>query len=99
MTNVIRHAQASRIRVELRQLNAYIVLQISDDGVGFDVPATRARAMQGSSQGLLGMEDRVLLGGGKIDVISLPECGATIRVQLPLRQVVTYHSDWEKVAI
>jgi PAS domain S-box-containing protein len=84
LTNVLRYAQAQRVRVELRKREAELRLTIHDDGVGFDVQAALNRAARGASLGLLGMQERVLLGGGQIDLESRPEHGATIRVRFPL---------------
>lgn len=99
MTNIMRHAQASHVYVELRQINKHIALLISDDGIGFDVAAARTRAMHGSSLGLLGMEDRVLLRSGRIEIISALARGTTIRVQLPLPALAQPDPDWAKVSI
>lgn len=84
LTNVLRHAKACRVGVELRQIGSELQLQLHDDGVGFDVEAARQRALRGDSLGLLGMQERVLLIGGSIDIQSGPQRGTTIQVCLPL---------------
>jgi PAS domain S-box-containing protein len=84
LTNVARHARAETVTVELRQRNAHIELCIVDDGVGFDVQAARQRVAQGWSQGLLNIEDRVLLGGGHVTIHSEPGCGTRIDIFLPV---------------
>jgi signal transduction histidine kinase len=85
LTNVIRHAQAQHIRVELRERNAELHLLMRDDGKGFDVRAAQERAAQGASTGLLGMQERVWLVGGQIDIESAPTWGTEIRVRFPLQ--------------
>jgi signal transduction histidine kinase len=55
LTNVVRHGQARQVRVVLFQGEEEVALTVQDDGVGFDVAAARARAVQGESVGLLGM--------------------------------------------
>ncbi len=85
LTNIIRHARPSRVRVELRQHDAELQLLIRDDGVGFDVAAARQRAVRGESLGLLGMEERVKLLGGRIDIESAPQRGTEIRVHFPMQ--------------
>jgi signal transduction histidine kinase len=83
-TNVIRHAQARVVAVELSQADGILQLVVSDDGHGFDVPAARNRATHGASQGLLSMQERVALAGGDLEIDSAPGRGTTIRARLPL---------------
>jgi signal transduction histidine kinase len=84
LTNVVRHARARSVRVELRQCGSELHLVIRDDGVGFEVEASRQRAARGGSLGLLGMQERVLLMGGWIDIKSSPGRGTEVRVRLPV---------------
>jgi two-component system sensor histidine kinase UhpB len=86
LTNVIRHAQANLVEVKLRQDDGRLELVVRDDGRGFDVAAARQRATHGDSQGLLSMQERVALVGGKFDIESAPGRGTTIRAQLPVIQ-------------
>jgi signal transduction histidine kinase len=83
LTNVIRHAHARSVQVELRQGDAGLLLLIRDDGVGFDVAAALERATHGASLGLLGLQERVLLIGGQVTIESTPAAGATITARLP----------------
>lgn len=84
LTNVIRHARARHVRVELRRDEAGLHLTVSDDGAGFDVASARQRARQGDSFGLLGIEERVDLAGGQVQFQSRLGDGTTIRVDFPL---------------
>jgi signal transduction histidine kinase len=84
LTNVVRYAQAQRVVVELWQLETQLHLIIRDDGIGFDVDAARERATRGGSLGLLGMEERVLLVGGQIDIKSVHQRGTEIHAWFPL---------------
>ncbi|OAJ52033.1 hypothetical protein A6V36_18035 [Paraburkholderia ginsengiterrae] len=78
LTNVTRHADATEVIITLeRTTNAYL-LEVLDDGQGFDVQATRNRSF-----GLAGMEERVLMLGGQIDVMSSPGIGTLVKVDLP----------------
>ncbi len=83
LTNIARHAKARNVRIELHQKDNELELVVTDDGVGFDVPAARDRAASGASIGLLGMEERVLLVGGQLVIESIPSCGTTIRARFP----------------
>jgi PAS domain S-box-containing protein len=83
VTNIIRHAQATRIDVTLRQVGGRVELAIRDDGAGFDVRAVGERIAQGQSGGLLGMQERIELAGGVLSVESAPDVGTTIHVTFP----------------
>lgn len=84
ITNVIRHAQARRVEVELRAEGRELILTVRDDGKGFDVAAAHRRAVRGGSQGLLGMQERAALVGGTLQVESAPGSGTVVRARLPL---------------
>ncbi len=83
LTNVIRHAHATNVLVKIICENKTLFLSISDDGVGFNWLATRARAQRGSGLGLLGMEERVSLVGGTLRIESQPEQGTRIMACFP----------------
>jgi signal transduction histidine kinase len=81
LTNVARHARASSARVELTGTVDAVVLEVHDDGVGFD-PATE---LLGSLDhfGLAGMRERVELAGGTWTVWSRPGAGTVLTAALP----------------
>ena len=84
ITNIIRHAKATQVRIELRRRGAELQMTIADNGTGFEVEAARQRAIHGGSLGLLGMQERVLLVRGRIDIKSKPGNGTEIHVRLPM---------------
>jgi signal transduction histidine kinase len=84
LTNIARHAQARNVCVLLRQSGTELEVQIRDDGVGFDVAEARQQAARGASLGLLGMQERVLLSGGRITIESTLGSGTQILVHFPL---------------
>lgn len=84
LTNVLRHAQAQRVEVGLQQAGAELVFTLHDDGRGFDVKAARRNALAGKSFGLLGMEERVRLAGGRLEISSNRQDGTRLRITLPL---------------
>lgn len=84
LTNVIRHAQARRVSVELRREKAVLHLLIEDDGRGFDVEAARHHAVQGGSLGLVGMQERAELAGGRLELSSSPGRGAQVHAVFPI---------------
>jgi signal transduction histidine kinase len=83
LTNVVRHARARHVSVELCQCGAELHLTICDDGIGFDVPEARSQAA-GASLGLLGMHERALLIGGQIAIESAPGRGTRVCARFPL---------------
>jgi PAS domain S-box-containing protein len=87
LTNVMRHAEAKEVTVELRKFREELELIIRDDGSGFDVNTALERASQGASLGLLGMEERARLVGGRISFESSPKQGTEIRVYFPLTRL------------
>lgn len=98
ITNVIRHAQATVVRVELRQDQEMLILTIRDDGVGFDVRAAKMRGGGDPSLGLFSMEERVQLMGGQIEVHSdtALQLGTMIRCIFPMKPPSVYQEKREK---
>jgi PAS domain S-box-containing protein len=86
LTNVARHAQARHVWCDLHCSGQRLELQVRDDGIGFDVPAARARAIGGASLGLLGMEERVSLAGGEFEIRSEPGGGTELRARFPVNE-------------
>jgi signal transduction histidine kinase len=80
LTNVTRHAKASKVVVNLKQVNASIYLSIIDDGVGI----TKDKIAKPQSFGLLGIKERVTSWGGKLFIEGEPGKGTRLRIELPL---------------
>jgi signal transduction histidine kinase len=85
LTNVVRHAQARAVTVDLSRRNGHLHLRVLDDGVGFDVAALRSEAVQGASLGLLSMEERTSLAGGGLEFNSAPGKGTEVHAWFPLK--------------
>jgi len=84
VTNVIRHAHAKDVWIDLQQAAATVSLTLRDNGRGFDVPAAQERAALGASMGLPGMQERVRLVGGQMLIESAPGQGTVLHADLPL---------------
>jgi PAS domain S-box-containing protein len=82
LTNVFRHAEASRVRINLTGGTGMIQLAVSDNGRG----VTWQEVADSHSLGFVGMRERVRLLGGKIAVRGMPKRGTTVRISLPLSQ-------------
>ncbi len=84
VTNILRHADAKRVHVRLQCLAGEMELVVEDDGRGFDVAAAQRRAGEGASLGLVGMEERAALAGGRIEWSSTPGQGTRLKARFPL---------------
>jgi signal transduction histidine kinase len=82
LNNVIKHAHATVVNITISFEPDQVVLQIQDNGRGFD-PQAVAGPAEGHF-GLLGMSERVKRVGGRFAIFSSPEKGATVQVEIPL---------------
>lgn len=83
VTNVIRHAKATRATVTVHQTGGDLLLAVKDDGRGFNVRDT----MEGPAAkalGLLGLQERVFTMGGVVEIDSAPGRGTEVKVRVPL---------------
>ena len=87
LTNAVRHARPSTLLVRLWIDNDHLCLSVDDDGVGFNVDEVKESAQQGSSVGLISMQERASLIGGQLEIESNPEQGTTIHARFPLTPV------------
>jgi two-component system, NarL family, sensor histidine kinase UhpB len=77
ITNVARHAAASRVAIQLRRADAGVLLMVRDDGVGLTPPAN------GASHGIRGMRERAMLIGAQLTIDRPPDGGTEVRLLLP----------------
>jgi len=84
LTNIARHALAKEVWVSLAGTEVELQLEVRDDGRGFDVAAARAEATAGRSMGLLSMEERATLAGGRLQLDSTPGRETRLSLALPL---------------
>ena len=81
LTNVMRHARAQTVSVEVHRALEVLHLVVRDDGIGFDV----VTAQQSARLGTLGMRERVALVGGELDCKSAPGRGTEVHAFFPVR--------------
>src|SRR5579884_2935152 len=91
LTNVLRHARATRVVIALERRNEVLALSVSDNGCGFDAVQHRRPGPQGG-WGLVGMRERAELLGGSLEVVSAPGHGTRVVVTIPLGEVANGHS-------
>jgi PAS domain S-box-containing protein len=81
LTNIARHAQATRVCIELERVTDELQLTVMDNGIGFDEAST----FREGSFGLAGMRERALMLGGRLAIGCSPGGGGRVSVHLPLR--------------
>jgi signal transduction histidine kinase len=81
--NAKKHAQATEIRVSLVARRDSLYVEIRDNGVGFDVEATKATYDQRTSLGLINLDERAELVGGHCLIESARGQGTAVKVELP----------------
>jgi PAS domain S-box-containing protein len=82
--NIVKHARVRIARVQLgRGADGRVRILVSDDGVGFDPEAVRAREGTGGGFGLFSLRERLELLGGELEVVSAPGRGASFTILAP----------------
>jgi signal transduction histidine kinase len=89
LTNIIRHANATRVEVCLMQSNGFLVLETKDNGRGI----SETEINNTKSIGLLGMRERAALLGGEVRVRGEPGRGTTVSVRIPCRPTRQNHAE------
>jgi signal transduction histidine kinase len=84
ITNVQRHAKAANAHICLTRTDSTLVLEVTDDGRGFDWDHADKKAAAGKSLGMVGMRERAALVNGRLEMDNLPQGGARLRLTCPL---------------
>ncbi|HVR28667.1 MAG TPA: cache domain-containing protein [Thermoanaerobaculia bacterium] len=95
LTNVMRHAAATTVSMTLRQRGGQVELTLEDDGTGFDTEAAHGKAIAGSSLGIVGMQERITLAGGRLEIDSAPGRGTRLRAIVPTTADAS--QDWDEM--
>jgi two-component system NarL family sensor kinase len=83
LRNVVEHAEASAVRVDVARVDGVVALTVADNGRGFDGGQRAARAGEGHV-GLTLLEDLVAQAGGTLAVRSAPGAGTTVELEVPV---------------
>lgn len=86
LTNVERHASARHVTVRLRQKDAFVLLSIHDDGIGFGAVRGPVRRKGGNGLGLLSMRERASYVAGTVEISSTRRAGTKIEVRVPMTE-------------
>lgn len=84
LTNILKHANASRVWVRFFLDNDRAVLEVQDNGKGFELPRRWVSLARGGHLGLIGCEERAQAVGGKLEIETAPGEGALVRAIVPL---------------
>jgi len=82
LANVARHAEATTMWVKLQLANGCLLIEVVDNGAGFDVDT----AVRPGHYGIVGLKERARLTGGRFSIESSPESGTTALLRLPLEK-------------
>lgn len=88
LSNVVRHADAGRVRVRLKRRAGFIEAVVEDDGRGFTVDEVMRDGAHGL--GLFGMQERASYVGGRVEITSKPGHGTRVRVTIPKAETESY---------
>lgn len=88
LSNAVRHAQAKNAWLTVVFTHNELTLRLQDDGRGFEPPINPAELAHTGHFGLMGLHERALLFGGRLEVRSRPGEGTTLEVCLPLRDTL-----------
>lgn len=83
LTNAARHARARHVWIRAAQMETTITIEVGDDGVGCEPSGIIG---QPGHYGVLGVQERARLAGGRADLLSAPGAGTTLRVTFPACQ-------------
>jgi signal transduction histidine kinase len=83
LTNIARHAHATKVHIALQQTADLLLLEITDNGVGI----ARERFDETTSLGLIGMRERALACGGELNIVARQDRGTTVLLHVPLTRV------------
>ena len=86
MNNILRHAQASQVKVRFRLQGEQAILVVHDNGKGFVLPERWINLARDGHLGIVGARERAREAGGKLEVTSRPGKGVIIRATIPIRE-------------
>ena len=84
VTNIVRHAKAAFVDVSIKTSSSDLVIRVSDNGSGCVATEALTNATSGSSLGLISMNERAALVGGRCEFISSPGIGSIVLARIPL---------------
>ena len=86
LTNVVRHANANRVKVSINKVGSELQVSVEDDGVGFDPVKVATGAVKEGAFGLFSIHERLELSGGHLKIESKSGHGTRITITAPLKR-------------
>jgi PAS domain S-box-containing protein len=83
LTNVTKHAKATSVMIQLDTVDDKLVMEIADNGVGFDL----THKVRTDSYGMIGMKERVFLLEGELSIVSKVGEGTSVKVSIPYKEI------------
>jgi PAS domain S-box-containing protein len=80
LTNVLRHAQATKVNIKIKEEKGYFTLSVSDNGKGI----SESEKLEQQSLGILGMRERAYLIGGEVSIASAEGQGTVVTLRVPI---------------
>lgn len=100
LSNVRKHADAHRAYVHLRSDDSFVIVQVADDGKGFDVERALQKHIDGKALGLRSMRERIESAGGEMEIISTRGEGTILTFRYPLghaqNSIGLFAQPWER---
>jgi signal transduction histidine kinase len=84
--NVARHSDASQVLIQVEERDHDLLVEIEDDGHGFDPASVAVPGPSGRGLGLLGMRERLSMVGGAVEVISSADAGTRVVLRVPFEE-------------
>ena len=84
LTNVLRHAQAGKVKINIKRSAAFLFIEIKDNGVGID----KKKIESMNSFGIIGMKERAIILGGELQISGKPGQGTTVFISIPWQNIV-----------
>lgn len=84
LNNIVRHAAADNVWIRMKLAPTEVMLEVQDNGCGFDVPTSWVEMARQGHLGLVGVQERAGSVNGFVDILSRPHQGTTVRVTIPL---------------
>lgn len=81
LNNIMKHSQANQVRIKIKSKDGQLYMEVTDNGIGF---STKNIGKQTGKYGLIGLQERVRLVGGKITIESIPGEGTKLVITVPI---------------
>jgi signal transduction histidine kinase len=86
LLNIVRYSKATRVQIKLACTAGSFEGEVSDNGQGFDLNSVHLDGSKPRGLGLMGMQERLGLIGGRLEIHTEPGCGTTLRIHIPLEE-------------